>query len=90
MDQCSNIIADKALRVSFYSFKVYLKNRIVGTYKELCEIAKIAIIDLQMYQSLESVIHFSLHYHYVCLKCYYIIYGLDTILIFLHRVNNIT
>ena len=39
MDQCSNIIGDKALRVSFYSFKVYLKNIIVRTYKELCEIA---------------------------------------------------
>ena len=36
---CSNIIADKVLRVSFYSFKVYLKNMIVGAYKELCEIA---------------------------------------------------
>ena len=86
MDQSSNIIADKALRISFYSFKVYLKNRIVGTYKELCEIANchvcnivknaylecltkmpahigplIAIIDLPMYQTLGSLIHFSLH-----------------------------
>ena len=86
MDQSSNIIADKALRISFYSFKVYLKNRIVGTYKELCEIANchvcnivknaylecltkmpahigplISIIDLPMYQTLGSLIHFSLH-----------------------------
>ena len=37
MDHCSNIIVNKALQVSFYSFKVYLKNMIVGTYKELCE-----------------------------------------------------
>ena len=29
--QCSNIIADQELQVSFYSFEVYLKNRIVGT-----------------------------------------------------------
>ena len=83
MDHCSNIIADKALRVLFYSFKVYLKKRIVGTYKELCEIANchvcnivkntklecltklpahigplIAIIDLPMYRTLGSVIHF--------------------------------
>ena len=36
---CSNIIAGKVPRVSFYSFKVYLKNMIVGVYKELCEIA---------------------------------------------------
>ena len=33
MDQCSNIIADKALRILFYSCKVYLKNRIVGSNK---------------------------------------------------------
>ena len=39
MDQSFNIIADRAPRVSFYSFKGYLKNRSVGTYKELCEIA---------------------------------------------------
>ena len=38
MDQSSNIIADRAARVLFYSFKGYLKNRSVGTYKELCEI----------------------------------------------------
>ena len=29
MDQCSNVIADKVLPVSVYSFKVYLKNMIV-------------------------------------------------------------
>ena len=45
-DQSSNIIADKALRVSFYSFKVYLKNRIVGTYKELCEIANCHVCNI--------------------------------------------
>ena len=39
MDQSSNITADKALRVSFYSFKAYLKNRIIVIYKVLCEIA---------------------------------------------------
>ena len=46
MDQSSNIIADKALRVSFYSFKVYLRNRIVGTYKELCEIANCHVCNI--------------------------------------------
>ena len=45
-DQSSNIIADKALRVSFYSFKVYLKNRIVGTYKELCEISNCHVCNI--------------------------------------------
>ena len=47
-DQSSNIIADKALWVSFYSFKVlvYLKNRIVGTYKELCEIANCHVCNI--------------------------------------------
>ena len=48
----------------------------------------VAIIDLPMYRTLGSVIHFSLHY--VCFKCYYSIFGLDTILIFLHRVNKMT
>ena len=45
-DHCSNIIADKVLRVSFYSFKVYLKNMIVGTYKELCEITKCHVCNI--------------------------------------------
>ena len=46
MDQSSNIIADKALRVLFYSFKVYLKNWIVGTYKELCKIANCHVCNI--------------------------------------------
>ena len=46
MDQCFNITADKALRVSFYSFKVYLKNKIVGAYKELCEIANCHVCNI--------------------------------------------
>ena len=46
MDQCSNIIADKALRVSFYSFKVYLKNRIGGTHKEVCAIANCHVCNI--------------------------------------------
>ena len=46
MDQSSNLMADKALRVSFYSFKVYLKNRIVGTYKKLCEIANCHVCNI--------------------------------------------
>ena len=37
---------DKALRVLFDSFKVYLKNRIVGTYKELCEIANCHVCNI--------------------------------------------
>ena len=45
-DQCSNIIADKALQVLFYSLKVYLKNMIVGTYKELCEIANCHVFNI--------------------------------------------
>ena len=46
MDHCSNIIADKVLRISFYSFKVYLKNMIVGIYKELCEIANCHVCNI--------------------------------------------
>ena len=46
MDHCSNIIADKVLRVSFYSFKVYLKTMIVGTYKELCAIVNCYICNI--------------------------------------------
>ena len=46
MDPCSYVIGDKVLRVSFYSFKVYLKNRIVGTYKELCEIANCHVCNI--------------------------------------------
>ena len=45
-DQSPNIIADKALWVSFYSFKIYLKNRIVGAYKELCEIANYHVCNI--------------------------------------------
>ena len=91
MDHCSIIIADKVLRVSFYSSEVCLKNIIDGTYKELCEIANchvcnivknaflecltklpahigpfVAFIDLPMYRTLGSVIHFS--FQYVCTK----------------------
>ena len=46
MDHCSNIIADKVQRGSFYSFKVYLKNMSVGTYKELCEIANCHVCNI--------------------------------------------
>ena len=46
MDHCLNIIADKVLWVSFYSFKLYLKNLIVGTYKELCEIANCHVCNI--------------------------------------------
>ena len=44
--QSSNIIADKALRILFYRFKVYLKNRIFGTYKKLCEIANCHVCNI--------------------------------------------
>ena len=46
MGHCSNIIADKVPRVSFYSFKVYLKNMIFGTYKELCEIVNCHVCNI--------------------------------------------
>ena len=39
-------MSDKALRVSFYSFKVCLKNMIVETYKELCEIANCHVCNI--------------------------------------------
>ena len=61
MDQSFNIIADKALRVSFYSFKVYLKDRIVGTYKELCEIANCHVYNIVKNAKLECLTIMSAH-----------------------------
>ena len=52
MAQSSNIIADNALRVSFYNLKEYLKNMIVGTYKDLCKIANCNVCNIMVYKSM--------------------------------------
>ena len=39
-EHCFNMMSDKVQRTSFYSFNVFLKHRVLDTYRSTCEIAK--------------------------------------------------
>ena len=87
MAHCSNIIADKALRVSFYSIKVYLKNRIVGTHKELSEIANCHVCNIVRNARLECWAKMTAHIGpFVALLIYLCIELSDQLDIFLYSI----
>ena len=37
-EQCFSMMSDKVQRISFYSFKVCIKHRVLDTYKSTCKI----------------------------------------------------
>ena len=39
-EHCFSMMSDKVLRTSFYSFKVFVKHRVLDTYRSTCEIVK--------------------------------------------------
>ena len=39
-EHCFSMMSDKVQRTSFYSFKVFLKHRVLDTYRSTCEIAE--------------------------------------------------
>ena len=39
-EHCFSMMTDKVQRTSFYSFKVFLKHRVLDTYRSTCEIAE--------------------------------------------------
>ena len=39
-EHCFSMMSDKVQRTSFYSFKVFIKHRVLDTYKSSCEIVE--------------------------------------------------
>ena len=39
-EHCFSMMSDKVQRTSFYSFKVFIKHRVLDTYKSTCEIVE--------------------------------------------------
>ena len=39
-EHCFSMISDKVQRTSLYCFKVFIKHRVLDTYKSTCEIVK--------------------------------------------------
>ena len=37
-EHCFSVVSDKVRKTSFYSFKVFIKHRVLDTYKSTCEI----------------------------------------------------